>query len=254
MTDKKVQYRINVDLHTHTTFSHGKGSIEDNVKEAVAKGLKTIGISDHGPGHLTYGIKRSNIPVMRREIQRLQPLYPEVEILLGVEANIMNLSGRLDLSKEEEAQFDYVLAGYHFGIIGENPLHALKVHGYNYILTGKLGKSTQKQKNWNTDLVIKALYGNDIKVLTHPGDKGVFDITEIAKACADCDTLMEISTWHPYLTVEGIKEAAKTEAKFIISSDAHSVKRIGQCQGAVDRIIAAGLDFDRVVNLEVIER
>ena len=44
------EYKMLFDYHTHTTFSHGKGSIEDNVKEAVKKGLKAIAITDHGPG------------------------------------------------------------------------------------------------------------------------------------------------------------------------------------------------------------
>ncbi|WDC83585.1 PHP domain-containing protein [Caloramator sp. mosi_1] len=40
------------DYHTHTIYSHGKGTIEDNVKAAINKGLKEIVISDHGPGHM----------------------------------------------------------------------------------------------------------------------------------------------------------------------------------------------------------
>ena len=51
-----MKYRMTFDFHTHTTYSHGKGSIEDNVKEAIKKGLKAIAITDHGPGHLTYGL------------------------------------------------------------------------------------------------------------------------------------------------------------------------------------------------------
>jgi len=80
------QYRMIYDHHTHTTFSHGKGSIEDNVKVAVQKGLKSIAITDHGPGHLTYGIDRNKIKVMREEVERLKLVYPQIEILLGVEA------------------------------------------------------------------------------------------------------------------------------------------------------------------------
>jgi putative hydrolase len=89
--------------------------------------------------------------------------------------------------------------------------------------------------------------------LTHPGDKGAFDIGEIALACADRGTLMEISTWHDWLTVDGIRQAAKTGARFVISSDAHTPERIGDCQGAVDRIREAGLDFERVDNLVIEE-
>lgn len=242
-------YRLSYDLHTHTTFSHGKGSIEDNVKAAISRGLKTIGISDHGPGHVTYGVKRSNISVMRSEVERLKPLYPEIEILLGVEANIINLSGRLDVSEAERKQFDYLLAGYHYGVFGEKPFFALGVHAQNFIVNGWFHKSTKKQELLNTELTVRAIYENDIKILTHPGDKGVFDIGEIALACADRGTLMEISTWHKWLTVEGIRKAAKTDALFVISSDAHTPERIGDCQGAVDRIKEAGLDFKRVVNL-----
>ena len=39
-----MRYKLLYDLHTHTTFSHGKGSIEDNVKVAIEKGLKAIAI------------------------------------------------------------------------------------------------------------------------------------------------------------------------------------------------------------------
>ena len=242
-------YRLLYDLHTHTTFSHGKGSIEENVKAAISKGLKTVGISDHGPGHVTYGIKRSDISVMRSEVERLKPIYPEIEILLGVEANIINPSGKLDVTEEEVKQFDYLLAGYHYGVFGENPALALGLHARNFVLSGWFHKSTKRQEKLNTELTVRAIYENEIKILTHPGDKGSFDIGEIALACADRGTLMEISTWHKWLTVDGIKQAAKTDALFVISSDAHTPERIGDCLGAVDRIKAAGLDFGRVVNL-----
>jgi len=251
MAKNKEKYKLLYDLHTHTIFSHGKGSIEDNVIVASYKGLKKIGISDHGPGHVTYGVKRKNIAVMRAEIERLKPIYPNIEILLGVETNIINTSGNLDISEDELSGFDYILAGYHYGVFGERPFRALGIHSRN-LITGQIGKSTSKQKLMNTDIVIKAIYQNNIKILTHPGDKGPFDISEIAVACAERGTLMEISAWHNYLSVEGIKEALKTDVKFVISSDAHSPERIGDYQGAVERIIEAGLDFNRVVNLEII--
>ncbi len=247
----KNRYRLSYDLHTHTTFSHGKGSIEDNVKIAVSKSLKTIGISDHGPGHVTYGVKRNKISAMRTEIERLKPIYPEIEILLGVEANIINPSGKLDVTEEELSRFDYLLAGYHYGVFGEKPLFALSLHARNFILNGWFHLSTRNQKRVNTDLAVRAIYENEIRILTHPGDKGIFDIGEIALACAERGTLMEISTWHNWLTVDGIRQTAKTSARFAISSDAHSPERIGDCQGAVDRIIEAGLDFERVDNLIV---
>lgn len=33
-------FSLTYDIHTHTTFSHGKGTIEDNVKAAVERRAK----------------------------------------------------------------------------------------------------------------------------------------------------------------------------------------------------------------------
>lgn len=241
------EYRMIYDYHTHTVFSHGKGLIEDNVKDAIQKNLKAIAITDHGPGHLTYGIKRDAIPVMRKEIDRLKPLYPNIEIYLGVEANIVANGNYLDITKEEYGLFDFVNAGYHYGI----------KHGYciSNWLSAHISMPKGFDKNLcikNTDMVVKALNENDIKVLTHPGDKGPFDIGEISKACEETHTLMEISTWHDHLTVDEIKIAAKTDVEFIISSDAHVPNRVGTYLGGIERAMDAGLDLSRIVNIEKI--
>lgn len=112
------KYRMIFDYHTHTTFSHGKGSIEDNVKAAIAAGLSAIAITDHGSGHLTYGVKRSNFPVMRKEVDRLRTVYPQLNIYLGVEANVLSKGNCLDVTEEELQYFDFILGGYHYGILG----------------------------------------------------------------------------------------------------------------------------------------
>ena len=238
------QYKMLFDYHTHTTFSHGKGSIEDNVKAAAAAGLSGIAISDHGPGHLTYGVKRKNFPVMRAEVDRLRQAYPQVEIFLSVEANVVSKAPYLDVIPSELSYFDFLIAGYHYGIPkGYCVGNWLDAHGLAPVSAGK------KLLVKNTDMTLKALYENDIRILTHPGDKGKFDIAAIAKACAETDTLMEISTWHAHLTVEEIKIAAKTEAKFVISSDAHTPGRVGSFAGGLERACEAGLDIERIVNI-----
>lgn len=53
--------RILSDYHTHTIYSHGKGTIEENVEAARKIGLKILAISDHGPGHMGFGIKKKKI-------------------------------------------------------------------------------------------------------------------------------------------------------------------------------------------------
>ena len=40
------------DYHTHTIYTHGTGSIEDNVKTAIKRGLKQIAITEHSFSHM----------------------------------------------------------------------------------------------------------------------------------------------------------------------------------------------------------
>lgn len=241
------KYRMIFDYHTHTTFSHGKGSIEDNVKEGIKKGLTSIAITDHGPGHLTYGVKKSDFPVMREEVDRLRKVYPQINIYLGVEANVISVGNYLDITEEELKFFDFIIGGYHYGIPHGHCIgNWLDAHNAVPQFYG------QELLIKNTDMTLKCLYENDLKILTHPGDKGRFDIDAISKACADTDTLMEISTWHDHLTVDEIRIAAKSDAKFIISSDAHTPNRVGSFKGGIKRALQAGLDIERIVNIEVL--
>jgi putative hydrolase len=249
--------RLMYDLHTHTVFSHGKGTIEDNVKAGIAAGLEAIGISDHGPGHVTYGVKRKDIPVMRAEIDKLQPLYPTIKILLGIEANIIEASGQLDLTEDEMSYLDYVNAGYHYGVFGTKPFTAARIHLGN--LVWEIGKSKsgtgsdkpKKLKLLNTELAMKAIYENKIRVLTHPGAKEDIFLKDVAIACQERGTLMEINNSHGFLSVKGLKEVIGTEVQFVIGSDAHRPYRIGMLDRAVRIAREAGLDLSRIVNLEV---
>lgn len=237
-----MAYKLKYDLHTHTTYSHGKGSILDNVSEANAKGLKMIGIADHGYGHIFYGIKKEDIPNMRHDIELAKDKFPDVDVQLSVEANIINASGMLDISKEEQKDFDYIIAGYHYGVLGEKPMKAIGVciGGYCKLFSNK---------TFNTDVVVKALYENDIKVLTHPGDKILVDMDAVAKACEDTKTIMEINNHHNGLSVANLEIAAKYDVDFVISSDAHLPQNVGTFEVALNRANTVGLPFERIINL-----
>ncbi len=241
------------DLHTHTSYSHGKGSIRDNYEAARQTGLSKLGIADHGPGHLFFGLKMKDLPRMRQEVDRINKEREACgteapTLLLGVEANIINADGSLDLHPDFADKFDFIIAGYHFGILGNAPAKALEMHMESFFYS-MAGWSTARIRNRNSMLVINALYGNTVKVLTHPGAKGALDIESVAAACAECGTLIEINDKHGHLTAEGIRRAAKYNVEFIIGSDAHSPSDVGRCSSALERAARAGLDPERIVNL-----
>lgn len=239
------------DYHTHTIYSrhnHGKGTVEENVRAALEKGLKEIAISDHGPGHVMYGIQRDRLGALRQEIEAAAEKYPQIQIFMSVEANIINRSGELDVLAEEWDRFDFVMAGYHYGAFCSQPAHDLRVHTKNFLLN-TFHTTTRKMKTENTELILNALYKNDIKILTHPGDKAGIYISEVAKACRDTGTWMEINNSHPFLSEKTLEESAKEDVTFVIGSDAHVPHRVGNYANALARITASGIDRRRVINL-----
>jgi putative hydrolase len=237
-------------MHTHTIYSHGKGTIEDNVKAARALDLKKIGIADHGPAHVGFGVKRRQLPMMRREVDRLQKKYPDTDIRLGIEANIMYKDGMLDIHPDDLHLFDYVLAGYHYGAVGRDPLPSIGRGVGNFLTPKRMASRGMIARN--TQDIVSALRRNDVYALTHPGDKFPVDLIEVAAACAETDTLVELNTSHRSLSEKNVSDMAIADVRFIISSDAHAPGRVGDFRSAVDLVLGAGIDVARVVNLKVV--
>ncbi|MCQ2548239.1 MAG: PHP domain-containing protein [Clostridia bacterium] len=245
--EEAKEYVMTADYHTHTTFSHGNGSAEDNIKAAISRGLREIAISDHGPGHKFYGVdlNKYSLDAFGFQLEELRQKYPEIKIHWSVEANIVD-NGRNNLDIEEGVDFDFLNAGYHYGIPKAKCIsNFIYAHGFKIKALG------EKLKAFNTEMTIKALEKNKIKILTHPGDKGPFDILELAKCCAKMGTWMEISSRHSHLTVDEIKIAMTVpDVKFVVSSDAHRPENVGDYLGGVAKALEAGLDMNRIVNIK----
>lgn len=237
------------DLHTHTVYSHGKGSIEDNIIAAIRLGIKTIGITDHGPGHIGFGVSRKKLAEQKAEIKELRKKYTEIEILFGIEANIIASENGLDIKSEEFKYFDFVCAGWHYGALDGLSFRGMATTVSNMV-RNKVENATPRQIRRNTDVIVKALQNFDIKFLTHPGDKAPVDLLEIAKVCAETDTLVEINTSHMSLTADDLQMMMVTDARFIVSSDAHVPGNVGDFLPALALIAESGIDMERVVNLK----
>ncbi|MDD4200121.1 MAG: UDP-N-acetylmuramate dehydrogenase [Eubacteriales bacterium] len=244
-------YKMTYDLHTHTTYSHGKGSVEDNVRAAIDKKLEFVAISDHGPGHLLFGVNRNDFPNIRNDINKMSVKYQSIQVRYSIEANIIHMKpggNGLDVRPEEFSEFDFIIAGMHFACFGCSSVRNwLWSHGF------KLGEKSLKISN--TKMIVDALRNNDIAILTHPGDKGPFDIRQIAEVCAETGTLIEINGRHGHLTSDEIRIAIEVpDLKFIISSDAHTPEAVGSYKTALDRAIEAGLDISRIVNIKKVRK
>lgn len=238
--------KIFADYHTHTVYSHGTGTIEENVLEAVEKGLEIIAISDHGPGHVNFGIKKKKYIEMRNEIDRLNKKYENIDILLGLEGNVLGISGKVDIDDEMLALNDILLCGYHFGSLPHR-VGDIRIHFYNIIKRFSKG-IYNRAKRLNTIAVTNALRNYDIKILTHPGSKGPIDILAVAQVAYEEGTLLEISNHHSKLSAEDLVLLRDTKVRFVVSSDAHKPIDVGTFSIALKKIKLAGMDLERVDN------
>ena len=68
--------KLTTDYHTHTIFSHGKGTILENAMVAKERGLKSIAITDHGFSHPAFSMKRKKLPIMKELCKEAQERCP----------------------------------------------------------------------------------------------------------------------------------------------------------------------------------
>lgn len=241
--------KIIADLHTHTVYSHGKGSIENNVKVAIEKSLKVIAISDHGPGHMGFGIKKRKYYEMRTVIDHLNQKYDDIQIFLGLEANVMNEDGDLDIDSDILRDADFILAGYHFGSMPVKFPRDLGFH-YNNYQSKRSKKCWDKAFELNTKSLIRAMERYPILGITHPGAKGPINLLAVADVAAKKGILLEVNAHHGYLTTEDLITLQSHDVCFFVSSDAHHPKDVGTFDLAVERLEAANVSETRVWNSE----
>lgn len=242
--------KIFADYHTHTIYSHGKGTIRENVEAAIKKGLKEIVISDHGPAHVFYGVRKNKLKKMREEIDKLKSEYPQIKIMLGIEANVVSCDGDLDVDSEDIKIIDKLLAGFHNGAMPKDFKSFC-----NLIIKNKLSKiipSLKKEcRRINTEALIKAINKYNIDIITHPGAKVDIDTRLLARAAAKKGTILEINSSHGYMTSEYVKIAMEEGAYFAIDSDAHRPKDVGNFVKGIEIAKKAGISEDRIVNAKM---
>ena len=96
-------------LHTHTTFSDGKGSVRENIESAIAKNMLSIGFSDHSytACDTSYCMKLSDYEKYCHEVKTLAKEYQDqIPVFLGLEKDYY--------SEIEQDMFDYVIASVHY--------------------------------------------------------------------------------------------------------------------------------------------
>lgn len=238
------------DYHTHTPYSHGKNTVFENTERAKALGLKQIGISDHGFSHVAFGIRRRQIPAYIKECRDASEKYG-IDVLVGIESNICGIGGKADLSEKDFENFDIYLCGKHVFIWYSTFRDFIKYGGGNFLSDKFCKKPSSGLIRQNTMAYINTIKNNPIDAITHLNYLCPSDALEVAKCASDYGTYIELNAKKCHLTDEElINIVQKTEARFIIDSDAHSAERVGEIKLVEEQLLRIDFPPDRIDNID----
>jgi putative hydrolase len=213
---KESIMKIEVDTHTHTLASgHAYSTISQMIDSASKRGLKMLAITEHGPAmpgscHEYYF---ANGRVLPRD-------YDGITLLFGVELNILDKTGRVDLYPRLISEMDIVIASLHMQLFED-----------------------EGTKDNYTKAYVSAMRNPDIHIIGHPDDSRCLpDYETIVKVAKETNTLLEVnnSSLEPTSFRVGAREnvvtmlelCKKYKTKVTTGSDAH----VDALVGGFDRV------------------
>ena len=227
--------KYELDTHTHTVASgHAYNSMCEMIQAAATKGLKTIGITDHAPAMpgSTHRYYFTNLIYMDRE--ELSELYG-IEVLFGIEANIVDKNGKLDMENEILRKLDVVIASMHL------PCYA------------------PGTKEENTNAAIEVLKNPAVDILGHPDDgRYPLDYEVVVRTAKQYGKLIELnnSSLKPGAyrkngrenALELLRLCKQYKQPIVINSDAHLMTDVGNRKYVEPLIVETDFPEELIIN------
>ncbi|MDX6369768.1 MAG: polymerase, partial [Gaiellaceae bacterium] len=209
---------IKGDLHTHTTYSDGRDSLEQMVLAARERGYSYYAVTDH---------PRGSLAEQDLEIDALNARLKPFRILKGIEVNI-RIDGSLSLPDEVLAERDWVMASLHA---------AFDRNATERVLTA--------MENPHVDC-IGHLTARKINIRP-PAD---VDIERVVSKALETGTFLEINAQPNRLDIRDTHARLAGEAgvNVAISSDAHQLAALRHMEMGVAQARRAWLTKDQVLN------
>lgn len=232
MKNKSLLDSLQLDIHTHSLISgHAYGTIREMAKAAQDKGLKLLGISEHGPG-----IPGTCDPIYFSNLKMAPRQQYGVELIYGCEINVLN-DGTLSL-KDYLDCLDYAIVG---------------IHTMCYENEGALK---------NTENIISCMKHKKVFFVSHPDDDHTpLDYERLVSAARENHIALELNNsslikqdkrWN---CVENYKKmlllCQQYNVPIIISSDAHDPEYVGRFTEAVNLLEEVEFDDNLILNTSV---
>jgi DNA polymerase (family X) len=195
---------IRGEVHCHSTWSDGRGTIEEMARAALARGYEYLVITDHSQSlGVANGLTPERLRAQRAEIAAVQAKLPGLRLLQGSEVEI-KADGSLDFGDDVLAELDIVVASVH--------------------------TSLRQDRETLTARALNAIHNPHVDVIGHPSgrllpkrDPGDFDMEAILRAAAETGTMLEINASPERLDLDSVyvRRAVALGVCLVINCDAH---------------------------------
>ena len=220
--------KILTDLHTHTNRSaHAYSTIYENVTQAAKIGLELIAITDHAPAG-GEGVSLNHFKYLPIFIPRV---IEGVTVLRGVEVNILDETGALDIAERLLGKLDIVIAACHESVFTPTGEQVLKTY-------------------------IPVINNPHIDIIGHLCRNDLTGLDEIIKLAIAQNKLIEINNlsfksrkqWRIENCKILMQKCLEYGAKIVVNSDAHFCTHVGDLTEIAVYLEAIGYPEDLIIN------
>lgn len=229
-----MPYHIVADLHTHTLAStHAYSTVGEMVQSAADKGLFALAITDHAKN-----MPGSPGPWYFRCLHELPLHYKGVVTLAGIEANVMDFEGTLDVEAADVPRMNWIVASIHH--LGQRGLEDPDIE-----------KSTH--------LWMQVAKNPAVNVIGHSGDPMyAYDYDKVIPFFGEHHKLVEINN-HTFenrkQNVENCKKIAlackKHGVPLVVNSDAHFETQVASFDHALKMLEEIDFPEELIINASV---
>lgn len=222
---------IKGDVHTHSTYSDGRNTIEEMAAAAQALGYEYLALSDHSEKlKIARGVSREDLLKKIKHIEGLNKKLKGFRILCGSEVEI-DSDGNLDYNEDTLARLDFVIASVHSGF-----------------------EQTQEKM---TQRLVKACTNKYVHAIGHPFGRHIgkreaynVDFRELCRVAADTNTCLEINAFPIRLDLDSANAyfARNQGVKFLINTDAHAIEHLPYMKFGIGVARRAWLKKEDVIN------
>jgi len=219
---------IEIDTHTHTVLSgHAHSTLIENAAWAKKAGLSGFVVTDHGPA-IPSAPPDFNLSTLRY----LPESIDGVRVYHGIEANIVDFEGTLDIREKYLKLTEFAIAGIHEAVIRSG------------------GRSR------DTDAVIAALQNKYVDTISHPDNPSyTLDYEAVVKEAARLNKLLEVNDHSFEFRPGGMENAhiylplcVRYGVRVVVSSDAHSAFGMGKFDVALRALEELNFPEELIVN------